>query len=563
MKDELKTKSQLIDELQDLRHQLAQLSASESRHEVIEEALRESERRLRNMVQQAGEAIFVHDLEGQLIDLNQRAYEYLGYERNELLELSFMDVEKSLTADKLHKLWREMSPGTPISLEGMLRRKDGSTFPADFRLSLLTHNGDPLVLAMARDITERKRAESLLASERQRLYSVLEMLPVAVCLQARNHSISYANGSFRQLFGNPEGKFCYEIFRQGKVPCEPCRAFQVFETGLPRQGEYRDASGRVLEVHDSPFRDHDGSLFVLEVAVDISERRIAEEALQESKAHLSATIESIPFEFWVVGLGGCYTMQNRPCREHYGDIVGKRPEEICPNESVFEVWQDNNRRAFAGELVKGEVRYRFGDEERFYYNVVAPIRDQQTIRGILGINVDITERKQLEAALTKVNEELERLVDERTGELNAKTRRLEEFNAALKVLLKQREEDRRELEESILQNVKSLIAPYLEKLRKSRLSEDQMTYLTILESHIAELTSPFSKRLSHKYLGLTPLEIQAANLIKEGKTTKEIAATLCVSENTVSSHRFHIRTKLGLRNRKINLRSYLKSLSQR
>ena len=563
MKDELKTKSQLIDELQDLRHQLAQLSASESRHEVIEEALRESERRLRNMVQQAGEAIFVHDLEGQLIDLNQRAYEYLGYERNELLELSFMDVEKSLTADKLHKLWREMSPGTPISLEGMLRRKDGSMFPADFRLSLLTHNGDPLVLAMARDITERKRAESLLASERQRLYSVLEMLPVAVCLQARNHSISYANGSFRQLFGNPEGKFCYEIFRQGKVPCEPCRAFQVFETGLPRQGEYRDASGRVLEVHDSPFRDHDGSLFVLEVAVDISERRIAEEALQESKAHLSATIESIPFEFWVVGLGGCYTMQNRPCREHYGDIVGKRPEEICPNESVFEVWQDNNRRAFAGELVKGEVRYRFGDEERFYYNVVAPIRDQQTIRGILGINVDITERKQLEAALTKVNEELERLVDERTGELNAKTRRLEEFNAALKVLLKQREEDRRELEESILQNVKSLIAPYLEKLRKSRLSEDQMTYLTILESHIAELTSPFSKRLSHKYLGLTPLEIQAANLIKEGKTTKEIAATLCVSENTVSSHRFHIRTKLGLRNRKINLRSYLKSLSQR
>jgi len=154
-------------------------------------------------------------------------------------------------------------------------------------------------------------------------------------------------------------------------------------------------------------------------------------------------------------------------------------------------------------------------------------------------------------------------VDARTAELNAKTRRLEEFNAALKVLLKQREEDRRELEESILHNVKSLIAPYLEKLRKSRLSEDQMTYLTILESHIEELTSPFTKRLSQKYLGLTSLEIQAANLIKEGKTSKEIAETLCVSENTVSSHRFHIRTKLGLRNKKVNLRSYLKSLSQR
>ncbi len=562
MKDKAKTRAQLIDELHDLRRQLAHFRASESRHEEIEEALRESEGRLRNMVQQAGEGIFVYDLEGRLIDVNKRAHEYLGYERDELLELSFMEVEKSLTAERVRELWREMSLGTPVSLEGILRRKDGSIFPAEFRLSLLTHNGDPIVLAMARDITQRKRAESLLAAERQRLFSVLEKLPVAVCLQARDHSIPYANCSFRQLFGNPEGRFCYEVFRHGKIPCDPCRAFQVFETGLPQQGEYRDASGRVLEVYDSSFRDHDGSILILEVAVDITERRLAEEALQESKAHLSATIESIPFEFWAVGPDGFYTMQNRPCREHYGDIIGNRPEDVCPSKNILAVWQSNNRRALAGELVKGEVKYRFGDEERFYYNVVAPIRDHHRTRGILGINVDITERKQLEAALTRVNEELESLVDERTGELNAKTRRLEEFNAALKVLLKQREEDRQELEESILFNVKSLIAPYLEKLRKCSLSEDQLTYLTILESHIDELTAPFTKRLSQKYLGLTSLEIQAANLIKEGKTTKEIAETLHVSENTVSSHRFHIRTKLGLRNKKINLSSYLRSLAK-
>lgn len=563
MKDEGKTKNQLIAELHDLRGQLAQLKASESRHEAVEAALRAGESRLRNMVQQAGEGILVLDCEGRIIDLNQRVHEYLGYERSELLELSFLDIEESLTADKLRALCGEVSPGTPVSLEGMLRRKDGSTFPADFRLSRLTHNGDPLLLVMARDITKRKRAESLLAAERQRLFSVLEMLPVAVCLQAQDHSLPYANGAFRQLFGSPEGRSCYEIFRQGSSACVPCRAFEALETGSPRQGEYRDASGRILEIHDRPFRDHDGALLVLEVAVDITERRMAEEALRESKAHLSATIESIPFEFWALGPSGCYTMQNRPCRERYGDILGKRPEEICPSEGMLAVWQENNRRAFAGELIEGEVHYQFGGEARCYYNVVAPIRDQQTTRGILGINVDITERKQLEAALTKVNEELEGLVDQRTGELKAKTRRLEEFNAALKVLLKQREEDRRELEESILHNVKSLITPYLEKLRKSRLSEDQMTYLTILESHIEELTSPFTKRLSQKYLGLTSLEIQAANLIKEGKTTKEIAETLCVSENTVSSHRFHIRTKLGLRNKKINLRSYLKSLSQR
>ena len=125
MKDKAKTRAQLIDELHDLRRQLAHFRASESRHEEIEEALRESEGRLRNMVQQAGEGIFVYDLEGRLIDVNKRAHEYLGYERDELLELSSMEIEKSLTAERVRELWKEMSLGTPVSLEGILRRKDG------------------------------------------------------------------------------------------------------------------------------------------------------------------------------------------------------------------------------------------------------------------------------------------------------------------------------------------------------------------------------------------------------------------------------------------------------
>jgi DNA-binding CsgD family transcriptional regulator len=161
---------------------------------------------------------------------------------------------------------------------------------------------------------------------------------------------------------------------------------------------------------------------------------------------------------------------------------------------------------------------------------------------LCGVVRDITQRKKVEE------------------ELDAKTRRLEEFNAALRVLLKQREEDKTELEESILMNVKSLIVPYVEKLKKSRLSGDQMTYLTIIESHMQEITSPFTRRLSEKYLGLTPVEVQTVGLIREGKTTQEIADLLCVSENTVSSNRFHIRKKLGLTNKKVNLRYYLQSL---
>jgi PAS domain S-box-containing protein len=173
---------------------------------------------------------------------------------------------------------------------------------------------------------------------------------------------------------------------------------------------------------------------------------------------------------------------------------------------------------------------------------------------------DITERKRAEVVLRKAHEELEGRVAERTLELTAKTQHLEEVNTALKVLLKQRAEDRGEIEEAIMGNVKNLILPYLEKLKRSRLDNNQETYVAILEAHINEITSTFVRKLSVQHLNLTPTEIQIAALVKEGKTTKEIARILCISEKAISFHRNNIRRKLGLNKRRTNLISYLASL---
>ena len=133
------------------------------------------------------------------------------------------------------------------------------------------------------------------------------------------------------------------------------------------------------------------------------------------------------------------------------------------------------------------------------------------------------------------------------------------MNTALKVLLKQREDDKKELGENVLTNVKELISPYLERLKKSRLNTNQETLVNILDSNLNNIISPFISKLSFKFFNLTPMEIKVANLVKEGKTNKEIAELLCLSKNTILFHRYNIRRKLQLKNKKINLRSHLLS----
>ena len=108
--------------------------------------------------------------------------------------------------------------------------------------------------------------------------------------------------------------------------------------------------------------------------------------------------------------------------------------------------------------------------------------------------------------------------------------------------------------------INSSFEPYLEKLKNGELNNKQKAFLDILESNLKDIVSPFSRNLYLRYYNLTPSEMQIAGLVRHGKTTKQIANLLNLSARTVDTHRLRIRTKLGIRNKKSNLRSHLLSL---
>lgn len=153
----------------------------------------------------------------------------------------------------------------------------------------------------------------------------------------------------------------------------------------------------------------------------------------------------------------------------------------------------------------------------------------------------------------------EKQLNQRETALKSRTQELEEVNSALKVLLKQRETDKTEMEEKVLFNVKELVLPYAQELKKTRLETKQRAYVNVLQSNLENIVSPFTYRLSSQHSGLTPTELRIASLVKDGHTAKEIAEILNVSVRTIEFHKKGIRRKLNLKNRRVNLRAHLLS----
>ncbi|SPD72651.1 putative Transcriptional regulator, PAS domain linked with LysR-type HTH domain [uncultured Desulfobacterium sp.] len=234
------------------------------------------------------------------------------------------------------------------------------------------------------------------------------------------------------------------------------------------------------------------------------------------------------------------------------EMIGMHVTDFLYEKDMIKSFYIRNKDLIKNGQFSFETSFRTKDGNKIYgeEKVVAVYGNNGEFVGARGVFRDITQRKQVELALRK-----------REAELDIKNKTLEEMNAALRVLLKKRDEDKGELERKVVLNIKELVMPVLEKLKKSKLDNTQRAYLDVLKLNLNDITSSFYYGLSSKNLELTPTEIQVANLIRRGESTKEIARLLDCTMRAISFHRENIRKKLGINNKKTNLRTYLISHS--
>jgi PAS domain S-box-containing protein len=371
----------------------------------------QGEERDRLIVEAAQEGIVIADRQGAILFSNARFAEMLGRSVDELVGESALSFISEESQPALLQEMRLPTALTKKQLDLKFRRRDGSDV-------WVLASGSPVYdkeghwfasLGLLTDITERKRVEQALQVERQRILSILDTLPVQVYLQSADYSIRSANRSFKEQFGDPLGRRCYEVIMGLDRRCEVCQAAQVFRTQSPLEWEGPVAGGRVHHVYKYPFRDADSSDLVLSVSVDVTARKAAEEA----NALLAAIVESSENAIFAATLDGRISSWNSAAERLYG----YSPEEAI-GQSIFFIippdrWPERPEivdRISAGERVEHfeTMRLRKDGRQIPVSVTISPIRDSSgRVVGMSSISRDISERRRSEAERERLLEEID------------------------------------------------------------------------------------------------------------------------------------------------------------
>jgi PAS domain S-box-containing protein len=264
--------------------------------------------------------------------------------------------------------------------------------------------------------TERKQEQKAAAAEREKLFAVLDNLPAFVYLRGADFKISFANRRFLEDFGEPGDKPCYEVLRRKSEPCEDCPLLEVLKTKVPYRFEWTTAvNNRTYEVYNYPFCSDDGSQLVLTLGLDITERKQAEAALEESEKKYRTIVETAQEGIWVIDAAAKTIFVNQRLADKLGcsitEMLGRPVSDFIEDEDLSE-FEQYLWRLSRGLPQIGDRRFRLPDGSNLWTITSAqPLFDESSrYVGAFAMLTDITARKEAEEAVRKSSDRLRALI---------------------------------------------------------------------------------------------------------------------------------------------------------
>ena len=414
--------------------------------------LQESETRFRTLVDQAADAMFLHDMDGRLLDVNQRSCDSIGFTRDELLEMNVSDVDAQfISHNHVQKFWGELRRDHPVTLEGMHKRKDGTLFPVEVRLGLIQIKDRRVILALARDITERKRMENALLFVAQRgwLADAENFFDALAQYLGKNLDMDYV--IIDRIDENPVMAETVALYAKGAIipnmryalkgtPCENVMGRQLCVypqgvqylfpedsllvemgvesyIGIPLWDSSGQPIGLIALMSSKPLSDAAPATQLLQlVAIRAAAELIRERSdrILRMREHEFRTLaESLPDNIVRYDREGRTVYVNPVLEKTLGaaakDMIGKRIREINPDGSYETYAQDVDAALTSGENSENEYLMPGPGEEPYIHQIriIAERGEHGDVTGVLAIGRDITESKRAVKSIRKLSQAIE------------------------------------------------------------------------------------------------------------------------------------------------------------